>query len=76
LLQHLQSLATRRVFIGTWADATWAIRFYEKHGYRLVPAEQKDQLLRRYWNVSARQIETSVVLSNREVGPNAYDHSS
>lgn len=71
LLHHLQALTTRRVLIGTWADATWAIRFYEKHGYHLVPAEQKDQLLQRYWKIPARQIETSVVLSAKEAVPKA-----
>lgn len=62
LLRHLQTLTKRPVLIGTWADASWAIDFYEKHGFRLAPDEDKDQLLRRYWKVPARQIETSVVL--------------
>jgi GNAT superfamily N-acetyltransferase len=62
LLRHLQALTNRRILIGTWADASWAIRFYEKHGFTLVPAEEKDQLLSRYWKISARQIETSLVL--------------
>jgi hypothetical protein len=48
--------------VGTWASATWAIRFYEKHGFKLVPPEEKDKLLRTYWNIPERQIETSVVL--------------
>lgn len=69
LLRHLQSLTKRRVLIGTWADASWAIDFYEKHGFRLVPAKEKDQLLHRYWKVPARQIETSVVLSRGELPP-------
>ena len=64
LLRNLQALTKRRVLIGTWADATWAIRFYEKHGFRLVPADEKDQLLQRYWRIPARQTETSVVLSS------------
>ncbi|HZU25856.1 MAG TPA: GNAT family N-acetyltransferase [Bryobacteraceae bacterium] len=64
LLFHLQALAHSPVLIGTWADAAWAIRFYEKHGYRLVSPEQKDRLLRRYWKIPARQIETSVVLAD------------
>ncbi len=66
LLRHLQALTKRRVLIGTWADATWAIHFYEKHGFRLVPTEEKDQLLQRYWKIPARQVETSVVLSSEE----------
>ncbi len=46
-------------------DATWAIRFYERHGFELTLAEQKAALLRRYWSVPERQIETSVVLAER-----------
>jgi GNAT superfamily N-acetyltransferase len=64
LLRNLQALTKRRILIGTWADASWAIRFYEKHGFRLVPAAQKDLLLQKYWRIPARQTETSVVLSS------------
>ncbi|HEV2446802.1 MAG TPA: GNAT family N-acetyltransferase [Candidatus Sulfopaludibacter sp.] len=64
LLSHLREVTGRPVLIGTWADAAWAIRFYEKHGFRLVTPEQKDWLLRRYWTVPERQIETSVVLAD------------
>jgi GNAT superfamily N-acetyltransferase len=64
LLSHLRELATGPVLIGTWADAAWAIRFYEKYGFRLVGAQEKDRLLRQYWTVPERQIETSVVLAN------------
>jgi GNAT superfamily N-acetyltransferase len=61
LLEHLKTLTTtRRLLVGTWADASWAIEFYEKHGFRL--AADKDELLRAYWNIPERQIETSVVL--------------
>ena len=63
LLAHLQGLTARRILIGTWADAGWAIRFYQRHGYALVPPDQKAPLLRTYWTVSDRQIETSVVLA-------------
>jgi N-acetylglutamate synthase-like GNAT family acetyltransferase len=63
LLAHLRQLAKSPVLIGTWADALWAIRFYEKHGFRVVDAHEKDRLLQRYWTVSNRQIETSVVLA-------------
>ena len=63
LLKYLMGLAgTDEVLVGTWADATWAIRFYEKHGFELVSPEEKDRLLRAYWNIPDRQIETSVVL--------------
>jgi GNAT superfamily N-acetyltransferase len=64
LLSHLLDLSTRPVLIGTWTDAAWAIRFYEKHGFRLVPTDEKTRLLRRYWGISERQIETSVVLAD------------
>jgi GNAT superfamily N-acetyltransferase len=63
LLRHLLSLArTSEVLVGTWEAAYWATRFYEKHGFRLVTREEKDMLLRKYWNIPDRQIETSVVL--------------
>jgi len=63
LLRHLLSLArTSEVLVGTWEAAYWAIRFYEKHGFRLVTREEKDRLLRKYWDIPERQIETSVVL--------------
>jgi N-acetylglutamate synthase-like GNAT family acetyltransferase len=62
LLCHLQNLTTRPVLIGTWAAAEWAIRFYEKHGFQSVGREQKNALLKRYWSIPERQIETSVVL--------------
>ena len=63
LLEHLLGLAeTPEILVGTWADATWAIRFYEKHGFKLVSSREKDKLLRTYWNIPERQIETSVVL--------------
>jgi GNAT superfamily N-acetyltransferase len=62
LLAHLRQFTTKPVLIGTWRDATWAIRFYEKHGFRLVGQEEKDWLLRRFWSIPPRQVETSVVL--------------
>ena len=65
LLLHLKKLTDRPILIGTWADATWAIRFYEKHGFHLVSAEEKDRLLKKYWSIPERQIETSVVLDER-----------
>jgi GNAT superfamily N-acetyltransferase len=66
LLSHLRKQTTRPVLIGTWEDAVWAIRFYEKHGFRLVSSAEKDRLLRMYWSVPERQIETSVVLADQK----------
>jgi Acetyltransferases len=37
LLDELRRQTTGRVLVGTWADAQWAIRFYQRHGFRLVP---------------------------------------
>ena len=51
------------MLVGTWAAADWAIRFYERHGFELVTPERKTELLRRYWSIPERQIETSVVLA-------------
>jgi len=63
LLGHLMSLAkTLEILVGTWQDATWAVCFYEKHGFKLVSRKEKDRFLREYWNIPERQIETSVVL--------------
>jgi GNAT superfamily N-acetyltransferase len=63
LLKHLLGLAkTAEILVGTWADATWAIRFYQTHGFKLVSPGEKDRLLRTYWNIPDRQVETSVVL--------------
>ena len=64
LLSHLREPENGPVLIGTWADAAWAIRFYEKHGFQIVGAPEKDRLLRQYWTVPERQIETSVVLAD------------
>ncbi len=64
LLAHLRAASTRPILIGTWAAAGWAVRFYEKHGFRCVSGAEKTVLLRRYWTVSERQIDTSVVLAD------------
>jgi GNAT superfamily N-acetyltransferase len=64
LLAHLRALTTDPVLIGTWRDASWAICFYERHGFYLVTDQEKNRLLRTYWNVPQRQIETSVVLAD------------
>src|SRR5437660_1417672 len=64
LLSHLRKLANGPVLIGTWADAVWAIRFYERYGFQIVGPQEKDRLLKQYWTVPERQIETSVVLAD------------
>jgi GNAT superfamily N-acetyltransferase len=71
LLAHLYSHCSRPVLIGTWAAATWAIRFYEKHGFRMVTPEEKDRLLKKYWSIPERQVETSVVLAEAKRMPPA-----
>ena len=63
LLEHLTASATRRMLVGTWAAAEWAIRFYRGHGFVSVPPDRTAELLRRYWSIPDRQIETSVVLA-------------
>jgi len=64
LLEHLQQMSTKPMLVGTWAAATWAIRFYERHGFVLVSPQRKTALLKSYWTIPERQIETSVVLAN------------
>jgi len=68
LLKHLETLTAKPVLIGTWRAATWAIRFYEKRGFRLTGHQEKERLLRRYWSIPERQIEESVVLSDQPAG--------
>ena len=65
LLEHLRGMTSRPILIGTWKDATWAIRFYQVHGFQLVPEHLKAELLHKYWTISERQVETSVVLGNQ-----------
>lgn len=65
LLTHLCALTDRPILIGTWANATWAIRFYQKYGFRLVSTREKTRLLGRYWSIPERQVETSVVLAGK-----------
>jgi len=62
LLAALVRQSSDQLLVGTWAAAEWAIRFYQRHGFRLVPTEEKDRLLSTYWKISQRQRETSVVL--------------
>ncbi|OPY01864.1 MAG: putative acetyltransferase [Syntrophorhabdus sp. PtaB.Bin184] len=63
LLDFLQSTTDKPLLVGTWAAATWAIAFYQKKGYRVLPPHQKDHLLKKYWNIPQRQVDTSVVLA-------------
>jgi len=63
LLQYLFKInKSSSLFVGTWRDATWAIQFYKKFGFTLHAKKQTAQLLKKYWKVSAKQIENSVVL--------------
>jgi N-acetylglutamate synthase-like GNAT family acetyltransferase len=64
LLSHLRGLTNDPILIGTWAAAMWAIRFYEKHGFRMVSLAEKDRLLKKYWKISKRQRKSSVVLAD------------
>jgi GNAT superfamily N-acetyltransferase len=66
LLRHLEGLTDKPILVGTWRDASWAVSFYEKNGYYLVSDKEKDLLLRKYWSIPERQIETSVVLANQK----------
>ncbi|MCL5877864.1 MAG: GNAT family N-acetyltransferase [Candidatus Bathyarchaeota archaeon] len=66
LLNYLLGLAeTERVLVGTWELATWAIKFYQKHGFELLSREETNKLLHKYWNIPERQVETSVVLEQK-----------
>ena len=69
LLQHLVDMVprppARPLLVGTWAAAWWAVAFYERHGFALETSAEKDRLLRRYWDIPERQVETSVVLRYR-----------
>ncbi|MBK5722675.1 GNAT family N-acetyltransferase [Dysgonomonas sp. Marseille-P4677] len=65
LLQHLTNNQEKPILIGTWKDAAWAIDFYLKNGLRQVSEEEKNALLKKYWNIPDRQVETSVVLTNK-----------
>jgi N-acetylglutamate synthase-like GNAT family acetyltransferase len=66
LLQHLEANVEKPVLIGTWASAVWAVAFYQRNGYRLVSEDEKNRLLRQFWRIPDRQIETSVVLADRK----------
>jgi N-acetylglutamate synthase-like GNAT family acetyltransferase len=64
LLRHLERMTDKPILIGTWAAATWAIKFYEKNGYRLLSRSETETLLRKYWKIPERQVATSVVLAS------------
>lgn len=66
LLARLLTLTDRQILIGTWIAATWAVRFYEKHGFVVTAPEETARLLRTYWNIPERQVETSVVLKKAD----------
>ena len=66
LLHYLESRSVKPILIGTWTDAVWAVRFYQKNGYRLLEKDEKNRLLRKYWSIPERQVETSVVLADRK----------
>ena len=65
LLRHVEGLVDKPILIGTWAAASWAIEFYRRNGFTVVPETAKNELLRTYWSIPERQIETSVVLADR-----------
>jgi N-acetylglutamate synthase-like GNAT family acetyltransferase len=66
LLENLCVISTTPILIGTWADAKWAVKFYQNHGFRLLKEDEKNNLLRKYWIISERQVETSVVLASAD----------
>ena len=66
MLAFLRGQTRQPLLIGTWANAVWAVSFYEKHGFKKVSEQEKDRLLARYWSIPDRQIETSVVLADEQ----------
>lgn len=66
LLNQLINMSETPILIGTWADASWAISFYKKNGFKVLPKTEKNKLLKIYWNIPERQIETSVVLASND----------
>ncbi len=71
LLEHVRPMARGPILIGTWAASYWAIGFYQRHGFRVVSPAEKELLLRRYWKIPERQVETSVVLADASWPPSA-----
>ena len=77
LLKHLLTLVkTSKIYVGTWEAAWWAITFYQKHGFELVPIGEKNILLKMYWKIPERQIETSVVLKLKKGKFNETNNST
>jgi N-acetylglutamate synthase-like GNAT family acetyltransferase len=72
LLDYLRRQTDRPLLVGTWKAATWAVRFYERHGFRLVSDEEKERLLRRYWKIPDRQVAESVVLTLEKKGSEQF----
>ena len=66
LLKHLTKLSKTPILVGTWADASWAISFYKKHGFRRLSDKEKNKLLKTYWSIPERQVETSIVLASED----------
>ena len=72
LIDHLRQRSKRRMLVGTWADATWAVKFYQRNDFELIASrEQRVELLKRYWTIPDRQVETSIVLELKRVGRDA-----
>jgi GNAT superfamily N-acetyltransferase len=69
LLHHLEQMTDKPILVGTWADATWAVQFYQKNGYQLLSRSDTERLLKKYWKIPERQIVTSVVLANSKWSP-------
>jgi GNAT superfamily N-acetyltransferase len=65
LLWHLEGMTAKPILIGTWTAARWAVSFYEKHGYVLLEEKEKVRLLKKYWSIPQRQVETSSVLASQ-----------
>jgi len=66
LLDHLRGMTDRPILIGTYRAAAWAVYFYQKHGFRIIDGEEKDRLLRKYWRLPARQVETSIIMADEK----------
>ena len=63
LLEYLlKKNKNSRLLVGTWRNSTWAIRFYKKFGFILHSKKQTTLLLKKYWQISSKQIQNSVVL--------------
>ena len=63
LLEYLlKKNRSARLLVGTWKNASWAIKFYKKFDFILHTKEETTLLLKKYWNIPTKQIENSVVL--------------